>query len=160
MRKALFLDRDGVLNRERGEYTFNVNDFDLLPDVVKALKIASDKGYMLIVISNQGGVAKGVFSKADVEAVHQYLNQKLAESGVKLDEIYYCPHHNEVGKCICRKPDSLMLEKAIARFKIDANCSVMIGDSQRDIDAAHKASVKGILVEPNSGILNVVNELE
>ena len=118
MRKALFLDRDGVLNRERGEYTFNVNDFDLLPDVVKALKIASDKGYMLIVISNQGGVAKGVFSKADVEAVHQYLNQKLAESGVKLDEIYYCPHHNEVGKCICRKPDSLMLEKAIARFKI------------------------------------------
>lgn len=160
MNKALFLDRDGVLNRERGDYTYTIEDFEVLPDVVEALSLARQKGYMLIVISNQGGVAKGIFTAERVEQLHDMLTERLAKEGVELDEIYYCKHHSDLGKCICRKPDSLMLEKAIARFDIDAKTSVMIGDSERDVLAAEKAGVKGFLIPSNSGILQIVKALE
>lgn len=159
MNKALFLDRDGVLNRERGTYTYSIPDFEVLPDVAQALLLARQKGYMLIVISNQGGIAKGLFDKKRVEKLHAMLKKHLATHGVLLDEIYYCPHHNEISKCICRKPESLMLEKAIARFSIDVKKSVMIGDSKRDVEAAKKAGVRGVLIPSNSGILSVVQGL-
>lgn len=160
MSKALFLDRDGVLNRERGDYTYSIEDFEVLPDVSESLKLAQDKGYLLIVISNQGGVAKGIFTQERVEVLHNMLREKLAESKVVLDEVYYCTHHDEVGKCICRKPNSAMLEKAMARFGIDASKSLMIGDSPRDVAAAEKAGVEGVLIESNAGILNIVKKLK
>lgn len=158
-KKALFLDRDGVLNRERGDYTYTIEDFEVLPDVAQALRLAQQKGFMLIVISNQGGIAKGIFNQARVEKLHSLMCDKLATEGIHFDEIYYCQHHNQIGKCICRKPDSLMLEKAIARFNVDVSNSVMIGDSQRDIDAANKAGIRGYLIESNSGILKIVADL-
>ncbi len=160
MRKALFLDRDGVLVRERGDYTYTVKDFEVLPDVANALKLARDKGYLLIVISNQGGIAKGIYNQERVEHLHGLMVEKLVASGVHFDEIYYCRHHIQLGLCLCRKPDSLLLEKAIARFDIDTSQSVMIGDSQRDMDAAAKVGVKGFLIEPNSGILQLVESLK
>ena len=159
MRKALFLDRDGVLNRERGDYTYSVEDFEVLPDVPESLKIARKKGFMLIVISNQGGIAKQIFTRERVEVLHKLLCDKLAEDGIEFDEVYYCQHHSDIGRCICRKPDSLMLEKAIARFGVNPAKSVMIGDSQRDIDAAKKAGVKGFLIDSNSGIHEIVKSL-
>lgn len=160
MNKALFLDRDGVLNRERGDYTYSVEDFEVLPDVAESLQLARDRGYLLIVISNQGGVAKGIFTQKRVEVLHDMLCNELAKDGVSFDEVYYCTHHDDIGKCICRKPDSGMLEKAIARFDIDVSQSVMIGDSARDVTAAEKAGVQGILIESNSGILEIVSQLE
>ncbi|MFM1876260.1 MAG: hypothetical protein RL266_1997 [Bacteroidota bacterium] len=160
MRKALFLDRDGVLNRERGDYTYSIEDFEVLPDVPKALQLARKKGYLLIVVSNQGGVAKGIFSEQRVEELHAILTDRLEHEGVFFDEIYYCKHHSDVSKCICRKPDSLMLEKAMARFGIDARSSVMIGDSERDMVAAEKAGVRGYLIASNSGIMEIVKGLE
>ena len=160
MRKALFLDRDGVLNKERGDYTYSIEDFEVLQDVTDALKVAQDKGYLLIVISNQGGVAKGIFTQERVEVLHGMLTDELARADVKFDEVYYCTHHDHIGKCICRKPDSGMLEKAIARFDIDVSQSVMIGDSARDVAAAEKAGVQGILIESNSGIFEIVSKLK
>ena len=160
MKKALFLDRDGVLNRERGDYTYLAQDFEVLPDVSAAIKLARQKGYLIIVISNQGGIAKGLFDENRVDMLHQMMSDKLQKDGVSFDEIYYCQHHNEVGKCICRKPNSLMLEKAIARFDIDVEKSVMIGDSQRDVDAASKVGVQDFLIESNSGILKIVQGLK
>ena len=159
MNKALFLDRDGVLNRERGEYTYLAKDFELLPDVSSALKLVQEKGFLLIVVSNQGGIAKGLYTHSQVEGLHSLMASKLSESGIYLDEFYYCPHHDAIGKCICRKPNSLMLEKAIARFDIDVNESVFIGDSNRDVEAAEKVGVKGILVDSNSSFLKIVTSL-
>lgn len=160
MNKALFLDRDGVLNRERGDYTYSLEDFEVLDEVPVALNLAKNKGYLLIVISNQGGIAKGIFTSERVEQLHDKMNAKMAESGIEFDEIYYCQHHSDVGKCICRKPDSLMLEKALARFNIDPRSSVMIGDSARDMEAAKKAGIKGFLINSNDGILEIVKGLE
>lgn len=160
MSKALFLDRDGVLNLERGDYTYSIEDFEVLPDVAEALQLAKNKGYLLIVISNQGGIAKGIFTQERVEVLHGMLIRELASSGVHFDEIYYCTHHNEVGKCICRKPNSGMLEKAIARFDIDVSQSIMIGDSPRDVAVAEKAGVQGVLIESNSGIFEIVKNLK
>lgn len=160
MHKAVFLDRDGVLNRELDDYAYKVKDFHILPDVASALKKLKGKGYLLIVITNQGGISKGIYTKNDVETVHKYLWDSLHKEGVQLDEIYYCPHHNLGGSCICRKPDSLMVEKAIARFQIDKAKSYFIGDKERDILAAKKAGVKGILMEQNSSLLAAIKEIE
>lgn len=156
MNKAIFFDRDGVINRERGEYTFRLEDFEILPDVEDVLFDFQERGYLLIIISNQGGVGKGLYSNADVEVLHQYLLKKLEARGVQITEIYYCPHHPEKGKCLCRKPDSLMVEKAIARFDIDASQSYFIGDKERDILAGEKVGVKGILIAPNSSLKQLV----
>jgi D-glycero-D-manno-heptose 1,7-bisphosphate phosphatase len=160
MNKALFLDRDGVLNRERSRYTYSLDDFEVLADVSESLQLALQKGYLLIVISNQGGVAKQVFTAERVEELHAILTSTLAKDGVHFNEVYYCRHHDEVGKCICRKPDSLMLEKAMARFNIDPKLSLMIGDSPRDVEAATKAGIKGHLIDSNTGILEIVKQLK
>ena len=158
--KALFLDRDGVLNRERGEYTYLVNDFDILPTVIPTLKKAQELGYLLIVITNQGGIAKGIYNHTHVEEVHDYLKTTLLNSDVELNDIFYSPHHQDFSKSLDRKPGSLMLEKAIAIYNIDSSKSFMIGDSQRDITASEAVNVKGFLIEPNSSLKFILNHLK
>lgn len=143
LHKCIFLDRDGVLNRERGEYTYKVNDFEIIAGVKKSLEILKKSGYLLIVITNQAGVAKGLYNREDVLICHAYLQ---AETGGLVDDIYFCPHHPVTTNSLLRKPNSLMLEKAIAKWQVDTNKSYMIGDSIRDIKAAEKIGVKGILV--------------
>lgn len=159
MNKAVLLDRDGVINRERDGYTYRVEDFTVLHDVVPALKKLQGKGYLLIIISNQSGIAKGVFTIADVEVLHKHLTDQLAKEGIVISEIYYCPHHPEFGSCICRKPDSLMVEKALARFNIDKDRSFFIGDKERDVLAGKKVGVKGILMESNTSILEAIQPI-
>lgn len=158
MKKAVFLDRDGVINRERGEYTWRLEDFEILPGVVEGLKTLQDKGYLLIVITNQAGIAKGLYAHADVDNAHGKLKDELNKAGVELTEIYYCPHHTDYGKCLCRKPGSLLVEKAIARFGVDAANSVFIGDKPRDIEAAENAGVKGVLVEANTNFVEILKQ--
>lgn len=155
--KAIFLDRDGVINEERGEYTFRIEDFILNDGLIDALKIFQTKNYKLIVISNQSGIAKGIYTKQDVELLHSHLKSIFKNHGVELAEIYFCPHHPDFSKCLCRKPDSLLLEKAIARFNIDASKSYFIGDADRDVEAGEKAGVKTIKVMPNSSLMNVIH---
>ncbi len=163
MNKAVFLDRDGVINREIGEYVFSEDKFVLNDDLIPGLKMLQENGFLLIVITNQGGIAKGLYTKNDVEKLHEQLLLRLNNEQITISEIYYCPHHSDIEKCLCRKPNSLMLEKAIARFDIDVNHSYMIGDSERDIEAAEKVNVKGIKIQSNTSILsvcqNIVNEM-
>lgn len=157
MNKAVLLDRDGVINRERGDYTYRIEDLEVNPGVVEALRIFRDKGYKLIVITNQGGIAKGLYSREEMEALNKYLTDIMEQQGIELLDIYYCPHHPSHGNCICRKPDSLLLEKAIARYGLDASSSYFIGDTERDITAGTKAGVMTIRTEPNSNLLTIVN---
>ena len=159
MKKAVFLDRDGVLNREMDDYTWTLENFTILPDVIPALQKLRKKGYLLIVITNQGGIGKGLFDFKDVEMLHAYLRDTLSKSGVYLDEIYYCSHHPINCSCICRKPDSLFVEKGLARFNIDPNQSYFIGDKERDILAGNKAGVKGILIEQNTSLLEAIKQV-
>ncbi|QMU30344.1 D-glycero-alpha-D-manno-heptose-1,7-bisphosphate 7-phosphatase [Adhaeribacter radiodurans] len=145
--KCIFLDRDGVLNVERGDYTYLPEDFILENKVPEALALLKQRGFLLIVITNQGGLAKGLFSRAQMEACHQKL---LQNCNYAIDAIYYAPAHPAISASLARKPDSLMLEKAIAKFNISPAESWFVGDQLRDMQAAEKVGVNGILVGPHS----------
>lgn len=159
MNKAVFLDRDGVINFDPGDYTYNLTEFKLNEGIIANLKLLYDHGYLLIIITNQGGISKKLYTHNDVSEIHNYLKSELKKEGVELTEIYYCPHHSINEKCICRKPNPLMIQKAIARFNIDPEKSFMIGDKDRDVESAEAAGVKGIKVELNSNIKNTVNQI-
>ena len=158
MNKAVFLDRDGVLNKELGDYVCRFEDFKVLEHNFTALKELQDRGYLLIVITNQGGLAKGWYSANVLDQMHAQLKTTYAAQGVLISEVYYCNHHPEYnGKCLCRKPGSLMLEKALARFGIDASQSYFIGDRERDVIAGQAAGVTGILIDSDQPIGDVLS---
>jgi D-glycero-D-manno-heptose 1,7-bisphosphate phosphatase len=159
MNKVVFLDRDGVVNVERGEYTWKIEDFALTIGLIDFLKVVIQKGYLVIIISNQGGVGKGLCTIEDVEKAHQHLHDQLKKENLNLTDIYYCPHHPNSGKCLCRKPESIMLEKAIARYDVDITKSVFIGDRPRDVETGQKAGVKTILIESNENLCNYLSEI-
>ncbi|MCC7232633.1 MAG: HAD-IIIA family hydrolase, partial [Bacteroidia bacterium] len=99
---------------------------------------------------------KGLYTRDDVEYLHAQMLRHFMLNRIPVTEIYYCPHHPSVSRCICRKPDSLLLEKAIARFRISAKASFFIGDAGRDMEAASRVGVKGIRVEPNSNLAEIL----
>ena len=151
--KAVFLDRDGVLNHEIYDYICRLEDFEMLEYQIPPLKKLYDEGYMLIVITNQGGIAMKRYTEETLAEMHKILFEKYAEQGAIFTDAYHCPHHPTVsGECACRKPKSGMLLEAIAKYNIDPALSVMIGDKPRDVDAANGAGVKGILIEPDEQI--------
>lgn len=156
MQKAIFLDRDGIINRETGDYICHIEDFVLNDGVIEALQIFQSKGYILFIITNQGGIAKGLYSHQDVDHIHHYLAETLAKNHIHLTSIYYCSHHPSVSKCLCRKPDSLLLEKAIARFNVDISLSYFIGDADRDVLAGNKIGLNTIKLRSNSSLLQAV----
>ena len=159
-KKAIFIDRDGVINSDVGHYyIYKTKDFILNKGIVESLKAFYEAGFLLIVISNQGGVDKGVYTNADVESVHAKMQSLLADSGVQLTAIYYCPHHSYVQKCLCRKPLNLNIEKAISRFNIDRKASWMIGDSERDIEAGKLSNLNTLKLESNENLYPYVAEI-
>jgi D-glycero-D-manno-heptose 1,7-bisphosphate phosphatase len=151
--KAVFLDRDGVLNHEMNDYICRVEDFKILEYQIPALKRFYDEGYLLIIITNQGGLALKRYSEEELNTMHALLYAKFEEAGAKFTHAYYCKHHPTVsGECECRKPKPGMLLQAIDAYDIDPNLSVMIGDKPRDVEAANAAGVKGILIAPDEEI--------
>ena len=159
MIKVVFLDRDGVINFEPGDYTYEVDKFIIIDDLFESLKILKEKGYQFIVITNQGGISKQIYGHSDVISVHLYMETCFKQAGIDLLDIYYCPHHAVNEKCICRKPDSLMLEKAIARYHVDKSTSYFIGDSRRDVLAAEKAGITGIQIKMNDSLKEYINQI-
>jgi D,D-heptose 1,7-bisphosphate phosphatase len=147
LRKAIFLDRDGVINVRRPEVTY-VSDrslFTLLPGVPEALAMLKEMGFLLVVITNQRGIARGFMTDEDLADVHRYMETELVAQGVNLDRIYYCPHE-EFENCGCRKPDPGMLLSAIQDFGIDPAHSFMVGDSPSDIEAGHRAGTRTVRI--------------
>ena len=157
--KAIFLDRDGVINHDPGDYTKSLNEFTVLPTVYEALEKMQELDFLLILITNQGGVPKGLYSIDDVEEIHNYFKMECENRGIKITDIYYSPHHDDYSRSLTRKPDSLMIERAIGKYNIDPSTSYMIGDKQRDIDCGNKAGVPGILIPPNAPLINYVELL-
>ncbi|WP_411272831.1 D-glycero-alpha-D-manno-heptose-1,7-bisphosphate 7-phosphatase [Daejeonella sp.] len=161
MKKAVFLDRDGVLNKELGDYVCKFEEFQVLEHNFTALKELQDRGYLLIVITNQGGLAKGWYSRETLQQMHDHLINTYAKQGITITEAYFCNHHPQYnGNCLCRKPGSLMLEKAIARYQVDASKSYFIGDRERDVIAGEAAGVRGILIESDQPIGEVLDMIE
>ncbi|WP_210465539.1 D-glycero-alpha-D-manno-heptose-1,7-bisphosphate 7-phosphatase [Rufibacter roseolus] len=154
-RKAVFLDRDGVLNVERGDYTWRTQDFEVCAGVPEALALLKEMGYLLIVVTNQAGITKGLYSKADVLACHQKLQDAC---GQLLDDLYMAPGHPSVSESLSRKPDSLMLERAIAKYNLAPIACWLVGDQPRDIQAAAKCGISGILVGPHPSGTHVQQE--
>jgi D-glycero-D-manno-heptose 1,7-bisphosphate phosphatase len=158
--KALFLDRDGVINHDPGDYTMSAEEFIILPTVMEALALAQSKGYLIFVITNQGGIAKGLYTHETVAIIHESLNRTCQEWGVEIKRIFYSPHHPEFGNSLTRKPERLLMERALARYNLDPSTSVMIGDRERDVQCAQQVGVRGILIPTNSPLLDVVRTLE
>ncbi|MFO7940439.1 MAG: HAD family hydrolase [Bacteroidales bacterium] len=159
MRKAIFLDRDGVINQERGDYTYRIDQFHFNPGVFEALKRAQDKGYMLIVITNQGGIAKKRYTHEDVDRVHDYMLKEFKKHGIAVQEVYYCPHHSDSENCLCRKPKPLLIEKALARFQVNPVASFFVGDRDRDVEAAERARIKGIKINSNDNLNDYFSQI-
>ncbi|MEO8066628.1 MAG: HAD-IIIA family hydrolase [Flavobacteriales bacterium] len=157
---AVLLDRDGVVNRERGEHTWRVEDFEVLPDVAAVLKELDKSGIPVAIITNQSGIGLGLHTEADLEKVHGYLHDRLTNAGAPMPLILHCPHHPNNGKCLCRKPGHLLVQRALALLNAVAEGSVFIGDRQRDMDAAIAAGVLGVLVPANAPLRPVMQKLE
>ena len=141
---TIFLDRDGTLNPDPG-YIPSSDQFELFPGVAQALSRLKQAGARLIVVTNQSGVARGLFSAGDLDGIHAKLRYLLGEAGVSLDAIYVCPHHPDDG-CNCRKPDRGLIDRAVGEQRIDLTRSYLIGDHARDIELAKRVGSRSILV--------------
>ncbi|MCU4157223.1 HAD family hydrolase [Carboxylicivirga sp. A043] len=161
MNKAVFIDRDGVINNDEGHYyIYKVKDFKLNPGIIEGLKLLQDAGFKLFVITNQGGVAKGEYTEDDVEMVHGHFLQMMFDNDIRITDIYYCPHHESLEACDCRKPQPGMILQAMEEHQIDKNNSYLIGDADRDVEAGNAAGLKqSFKIEKNSSIIDVCNTI-
>ena len=156
MKKAIFLDRDGTINVEK-DYIYKSEDLVFEEGSIEALKTFKNLGYILIVVSNQSGIARGYFTEADLNIFNNNMNEILKKNGVEITEFYCCPHHPDgIGKykkvCECRKPNNKMIEDAIEKYNIDREKSYMIGDKISDIGAGLKSNLKTVLVKTGYGL--------
>jgi len=145
-RKAAFIDRDGVLNEERA-FVHRPEDFALLPGAVAALRLLKEAGYLLVVITNQSGIARGLYSEADYLALTEHMRAHLAAEGVPLDAVEHCPHLPDAPveryrlDCDCRKPKPGMLRRAAQTLDIEPGASFLVGDRLTDIEAGRAAGI-------------------
>lgn len=144
MYKTVFLDRDGLLNRQAPEHDYikSWDDFQFLPGVSEAIRKLNEAGYLVLVVTNQRGVARGMMRMEDVDAIHDRMCQELAARGAIIRKVYVCPH--EVGACTCRKPDIGLFLQAERDFEIDKENSWMVGDGDSDVEAGRRYGVKTI----------------
>lgn len=144
--KAVFLDRDGVINVDTG-YVSHSDDFVFIEGVIDACRQIKEKGYQLIVITNQSGIARGYFSEDEFMTLTEWMDWSLADKGVDLDGIYFCPHHPDKGigdykqACDCRKPQPGMINSAIKHLDIDVSQSYLVGDKSSDLQAGKNAGI-------------------
>ena len=158
-RLAVFLDRDGTVCEEV-DYLSRAEDLRIFSFAAKAIKLFNDNEFLVILITNQSGIARKFFDENDLREIHQKLESELAKSGAKLDAIYFCPH-NSADNCDCRKPKTGLIKRALEDFEIDLQNSWMIGDKAVDIAAGFNAGTKTALVLTGYGqteIEKLVNE--
>ena len=160
MTKCVFLDRDGVINKEVDQL-IDINKFELLDGVTEAIRLLNNSDYLSIVVTNQPSVAKGFCNLETIESINRFMETLLGNEGLKLDSIYFCPHHPERGfpgenkkykiDCNCRKPKIGLFESAKSSFNIDYSKSYIVGDRTSDIMAGKNAGISSILVRTGYG---------
>ncbi|WP_020675706.1 D-glycero-beta-D-manno-heptose 1,7-bisphosphate 7-phosphatase [Geopsychrobacter electrodiphilus] len=156
-RRAVFLDRDGTINVEK-DYLYRVEDFEFIPGVPLALKKLQDAGFLLVVVTNQSGIARGYYTLEDVDVLHRHMCKELQGFGVEIAGIYICPHHPSVGPpdqqdCLCRKGRPGLLIRAASELDIDLSRSFMVGDKMSDFEAGVNAGCTSCLVASGHRIL-------
>ncbi|MBC7963697.1 MAG: D-glycero-beta-D-manno-heptose 1,7-bisphosphate 7-phosphatase [Steroidobacteraceae bacterium] len=155
MKRAVFLDRDGTINVEK-EYLYRIADFEFISRAADAVRLLNEAGFLVVVVTNQSGVARGYYTEEDVENLHRHIDRELEKTGARVDVWLYCPHHPD-GRgsyglpCNCRKPLPGMLKEAAQRFDIDLKTSIMIGDKLADVSAGQAAGCRTILVRTGYG---------
>jgi D-glycero-D-manno-heptose 1,7-bisphosphate phosphatase len=150
-RRAVFLDRDGTLNVEVN-YLHRIEDLALVPGAAAAVRSLSQAGFLVIVVTNQAGIARGYYDEATLHALHEEIQRRLAAEGARIDAFYFCPHHPEFGDvCECRKPAPGMLRQAAQDHAIDLANSWLIGDTSGDIGAGSAVGCRTILVRSGYG---------
>lgn len=141
MNKALFLDRDGVINKDIG-YAFRSEDIRFVDGIFELCQEAQKQDYLIIIVTNQSGIARGYYSEADFQQLNQWFIEQFAKNNILISAIYHCPHHPAItGDCVCRKPNAGMLLEAIEKYQINPNHSMMIGDKSSDMQAAKTANI-------------------
>lgn len=149
---AVFLDRDGTINVEKN-YLYRLEDWEWIPGAKEAIRKLKQSGYRVVVVSNQAGIARGMFKPSDVERLHSFVQQELVGLGTTIDAFYYCPHHPDFsGNCSCRKPAPGMLVQASLDLNLDFARSWMIGDKLIDVQAGHAAAVQSMMVRTGYGV--------
>ncbi|WP_072696657.1 D-glycero-alpha-D-manno-heptose-1,7-bisphosphate 7-phosphatase [Desulfovibrio litoralis] len=150
MKKAVFFDRDGVLNHDSG-YVYKIEDFKWIKGAKEAIKLFNDRDYLVFVVTNQSGIARGFYTEHELKSLHAYMQQELKSANAHIDEFVYCPHHPEATvaefkqNCQCRKPQPGMLTYLLKKWKLNPQNCILIGDKKRDLDAAENAEIKGYL---------------
>ncbi len=156
--KAIFLDRDGVINKNKDDYVKNIDEFVMLPCAGKAISKLNLNNYLVIVITNQSVINRGLARYEIIHQIHKHMCTLLKQEGAKIDAIYLCPHKPE-DMCYCRKPKTALFMKAIKYFNLDIKKCWLIGDSGVDIDAAKNIGCNAIKIATNGSLERAVDLL-
>lgn len=141
VKKALFLDRDGTINVDKG-YVFNPDDFEFQPGIFELVRAYADNDFLIFVITNQSGIARGLYTEEDYYKLTDWMVRRFADENIRIEKVYHCPHLPEItGPCSCRKPNPGMIVEAVNKYGIDREASVLIGDSERDLLAGKNAGI-------------------
>jgi len=142
MNKALFLDRDGVVNVEK-EYLYKIEDFEFISGILELCSHYQSLGYKIFIVTNQSGIAREYYTQRDFDLLTEWMLEEFKRNDIIIEKVYFCPHYPDIsGKCSCRKPEPGMILEAKKEFDIDLAHSLMIGDKERDIEAALNAGIK------------------
>lgn len=166
MKKAFFLDRDGVINVEK-EYLYKIEDFEFIDGVFDTCKYFQDQEYIIIVVTNQSGISRGKYSEEDFNILTSWMCEEFKKQSINISKVYHCPHHPEFsGQCDCRKPEPGMLLQAAKEFGIDMKNSIFVGDKNSDIKAGLTAGIlnnylifTGHKIDENIYNVSVLNNL-
>lgn len=156
--KAIFIDRDGVINKNRSDYVKKIEELEILPNVSKAINLLNMANFKVIIISNQSVVNRGLITMDELMKIHYFLQQELLKNNAKIDAAYYCPHRPDE-LCECRKPRPGLILRAVKDLEISLINSLMIGDAMTDVEAATRAGLKSILMETNGDLLKIIKQV-
>ena len=156
--KTVFLDRDGVINKERNDYVKSISELEIFPNVAKNVELLKNAGFLVVIITNQSAINRGLITHEMVHKIHGSIQNHLKKNGTCVDGFFYCPHKPDEN-CICRKPKSGLLNKAILELNIDVNSSWMIGDNDSDIQAGLNVGCQTIKIGEKINLQKAVDKI-